>query len=289
MSVRSLQGSRMPNLERRTTNPYHGDRHRMRDRFDYATCWDLLERLQATHRVLRFADVEGGSPDEPFVLLRHDIDYSTDAAIAMAEQEAARGIRATYFLLLNGFYYNLLDARHAAVPARLVELGHEVGLHYDVNFLYKFAERRWVDLVHMQADILGRLSGQPVVSIAMHQPGLYGDDPMRGRTTYLNAYDDRFFKEMRYLSDSARAWRDATWQLLESGPLPRQIQLVLHPINWNATDRSRKAIFEGIHTTLAAEIAAAGDVLLGQIDRHSGVVEHEAALRLQTARATVDK
>jgi hypothetical protein len=251
--------------------------------FDYPTYWTILDKVRTTHRLQRFVDLKDEAPAEPFVVLRHDVDYSPAAAIELAEQEAACGVRATYFLLLNGFYYNLLDPKHAQVPARLADLGHEVGLHYDVNFLYRFAESRWEDLIGVQAGVLEALSGRPVVSIAMHQPGLVGDDPLRHRTHYLNAYDDRFFRDMCYLSDSARAWRDAAWNLLVEGPLPPRVQLALHPINWGPTDRTRDAIFTGIHAGLADEIHAAGRVLRDQIDRHAGVVEHEA--RLERNRA----
>lgn len=249
-----------------------------RDRFDYDTYWSILDKVRATHRLLRFADVENELPPAPFVLLRHDIDYSLAAALEMASEEARHGVRASYFLLLNGLYYNLLDPRHADVPARLVELGHEVALHYDVNFLYRFPESRWQELLRLQATVLENLSGRPVVSIAMHQPGLNGADPLRHRTSYLNAYDDRFFRDMCYMSDSARAWRDDTWRMLANGPLPARVQLVLHPINWAAIDRSRRAIFTGIHTALADDVRAAGRVLLDQIDRHAAVVQHEADL-----------
>ena len=249
-----------------------------RDRFDYDTFWTLLDRVRASHRLLRFADVRNGLPETPFVLLRHDIDYSPAAALEMAAQETARGVRASYFLLLNGPYYNVLDPRHAHVPARLVELGHEVGLHYDVNFLYGFAASRWQDLVRLQATLLESLSGQPIVSIAMHQPGLHGADPLRHSTDYLNAYDDRFFRDMCYISDSARAWRDDAWNLLVKGPLPPRVQLALHPINWGRADRSRHAIFTGIHAALADDLQSLGAVLIDQIDRHAGVVEHEASL-----------
>jgi len=250
----------------------------MQDRFDYQTLWAILDRLRATHRLVRFADLRDGIPDEPLAILRHDVDYRPEAALALAREEAAHGVRATYFLLLNGFYYNLLDARYATVAAQLVQLGHEVGLHYDVNFLRRFPDREWPRLMQMQADVLTTLSGQPVASIAMHQPGLYGDDPLRHRPDlpFLNAYDDRFFRAMTYVSDSCRAWRDATWELLTKGPVPKQLQLALHPLNWGPLDRDRQTIFEDVHATLAREIDTAGKELLAQIARHQAVVEHTA-------------
>jgi hypothetical protein len=253
----------------------------MQDRFDYETFWQILDRVRETHRIVRFADVRDRVPDEPFAILRHDVDYSTDAALRMAADESARGVRATYFLLLNGAYYNVFDPRHASVPARLVALGHEVGLHYDVTFLRQFPRTRWRELMRLQAAVLEGLSGEPVVSIAMHQPGIHGDDPLRGQPEFdfVNAYDDRFVRDATYLSDSCRAWRDAAWELLTRGPLPRAIQLALHPLNWNVHDRDRVAIFQDLHVGLAREIESAGCELLDKIERHQSVIEHEARQR----------
>lgn len=251
----------------------------MRDRFDHETYWWILDRLSRTHRPVRFADLKPGLPDAPFFILRHDVDYSPAAALHLAEMEAARGVRATYFLLLNTSYYNLLSPEHAGVARRLAELGHEVGLHYDLRFLQAFPRQRWEELVDEQAGLLGRLSGVPVESIAVHQPALVGEDPLRGRTRFLDAYADRFFKEMVYVSDSCRAWRDAAWRMLDTGPLPERLQLVLHPINWGPLDRDRVAIFAGVHAELRARLDDAERDLAREVARHSGVLEHEARLR----------
>jgi hypothetical protein len=257
----------------------------MKDCFDYPTYWEMLGRLTGTHRAVRFADIVDAAPAAPFFILRHDVDYSTNAALEMAEQESARGIRATYFLLPNGPYYNLLDPEHAGVPRRLVELGHEVGLHYDARLFHLFVPDRWEALVRAQIAVLQALSGSEVVSMAMHQPALHGDDPLRGFTGLVNAYADRFVRDMPYISDSCRAWRDASWFLLESGDLPSCFQLALHPINWSLHDRGRADIFRSVHNDLAAAIQAAGDDLLDKINCHAGVLEHDARVRRLAADA----
>lgn len=248
----------------------------MGDRFDYRAYWQLLDHLMSSHQAVCFADVNDRFPSQPFFILRHDVDYSLEAALALAEQEARRKVRATYFLLPNGPYYNLLAPEHARVPASLAALGHEIGLHYDVGLLRQFPADQRMDLVRMQVSLLERLSGSRVQAISMHQPGLNGDDPLKHRTEYANAYDDRFFKEMTYISDSCQAWRDHAWQTLTTGPLPRQFQLALHPINWSAEHRDRRLVFSSIHDDLTRSISAAGSRLMEQISRHPAVVEHVA-------------
>jgi hypothetical protein len=246
------------------------------DSFDYETLWRLLARIGGRHRFVRFADLIDGQPQGPFCLLRHDVDYTLYAALALAREEAARGIRATYFLLVNSAYYNLLSPSHAHVPAAIADLGHEVGLHYDVRLLRHFARERWDDLLGTQVALLEALSGQSVRSIAMHQPGLNGDDPFHDTAQYLNAYADRFTKEMPYLSDSCRAWRNEAWRTLTAEDLPDRFQLALHPLNWAEGDRDRFTIFHDLHVDLANAVLEEGEELVARIAVHAGVVEHTA-------------
>jgi hypothetical protein len=247
----------------------------MRDRFDYETYWWILARLGRTHRCVRFCDFSAGDPPDPSFILRHDIDYSPDAALRLAEQEAERGVFATYFLLVGTRYYNLAAPEHAHVPRRLAELGHEVGLHYDVNSFRAFARGEWSRLLEAQARLLGELAGTPVASIAMHQPALNGEDPFRDERRFVNAYEPRFVRDATYVSDSCRAWRDSGWAMFASGDVPKRLHLCLHPINWSEQDRDRTAIFQSVHDELCGEIRRAGDDLLAKIAVHSGVLEHE--------------
>ncbi|HVG22641.1 MAG TPA: hypothetical protein VND45_00685 [Thermoanaerobaculia bacterium] len=252
----------------------------LRDSFDYATYWSLLSRIGETHRIVRFGDVREGEPEGDFCILRHDVDYSPRAALRLAEQENERGVRATYFLLAGTGYYNLLAPEHAHVARALVAMGHEVGLHYDVRFFKPFAKEEWPRLLRAQAALLGELAGEAVTSIAMHQPGLHGEDPFGGKELgFVNAYDERFTRAMTYVSDSCRAWRDGAWSMLTSGELPQRLQLALHPINWGEGDRDREAIFREVHEELMAATAEKRDELLAQIACHTGVLEHEARSR----------
>jgi hypothetical protein len=248
----------------------------MLDSFTYSAYATLVERLARTHRLVRFAELAGPAPAHPFVILRHDVDYSPRAALQMATLEAEAGWRTTYFLLPNGPYYNLLSPEHAGLPRRLVELGHEVGLHYDVRLFDAFPRERWDAILDAQAHLLAALSGERVASIAMHQPALNGADRFASREDLVNAYHPRFVREATYVSDSCRAWRDASWRILFEGPLPDRLHLCIHPVNWAERDRNRSEIFAGARRELLHSIEASHADLMEKVSAHAAVKEHEA-------------
>ncbi|MDQ6803037.1 MAG: hypothetical protein M3041_19720 [Acidobacteriota bacterium] len=240
----------------------------MHDAFDFDTYWWIVNRIASNNRCTQFRN----PAPEPFFILRHDVDYSPAAALRLAQMEAQRSMHATYFLLTGSRYYNLCAPEHAHFARRLTELGHEVGLHYDINTFRAFPENEWPALLRAQANLLSELAGQRVVSIAMHQPALSGGDPFRSDSLgFINAYG----VDAVYISDSCRAWRDSAWSMLTTGDIPKRLQLNLHPINWSDRDRDRDEIFRGVHQQLMDEIRSARDQLLSQIAVHDGVVEHE--------------
>jgi hypothetical protein len=158
-------------------------------------------------------------------------------------------------------------------------MGHEVGLHYDVKFLEAFPRQTWPELIRTQATLLGKLTGTRVSAIAMHQPGLNGEDPLRHSGDYMNAYDDRFCRDMPYFSDSCRAWWDPAWEMLASGSTPPRFQLALHPVNWAEQDRDRETIFASLHKDLVQAVESAGAELLRRIGEHRGVLQHQSRAR----------
>ena len=99
----------------------------MRIDFSYDSYRSLLDLVAKPRKCVTFGELSDGVPDGPVLILRHDIDMSLDAALRMAEIEAEMGVRATYFLLFSGAWYNLMGNPGAEAPRRLRQLGHEVG------------------------------------------------------------------------------------------------------------------------------------------------------------------
>lgn len=76
--------------------------------------------------VADYIESEAADKHERYVILRHDVDRMTSRAIAMAELEAERDIKATYYFRCSkgGIFP---DGAIRAIDA----MGHEVGYHYE--------------------------------------------------------------------------------------------------------------------------------------------------------------
>lgn len=230
---------------------------------------ELLAHAHATHEFVTFCEYDALPDGARSVLLRHDIDYSLPDALHMARLEANMGVRATYFLLLGSPFYNLLSPENSAAARELCALGHEVGLHYDVAALLAGGEP--LRVLDAQAALLGELSGQPVASIAMHNPSVNGEDVCRS-APYINAYAPQYTGA--YHSDSCMAWRDSFITLL-GGELPPRLQLLIHPCLWTEQRLPRAQKLDRIYSATQQEAQRAFSQMRHVWAGHSGVAEHD--------------
>jgi hypothetical protein len=144
------------------------------------------------------------------LILRHDVDLSLDAALAVAEVEADEEAWSTWFLMTRSVFYNLASSEGERAMARLRELGHRVAHH----------------AVFPHVDLDERF--EPVV--AWHNPDPeFMRAPLDGA---VNVMEPTFFDPDHYRSDSNQVWRHGC----PHGPLARGefewLQLLTHPEIW---------------------------------------------------------
>ena len=72
--------------------------------FDLAHYRELVEAARTGGYRFAFFDSDPQAGD---VLLRHDVDLSLEAAVALAELEAELEAPATYFVMTESVFYNL--------------------------------------------------------------------------------------------------------------------------------------------------------------------------------------
>jgi hypothetical protein len=157
----------------------------------------------------RFAGFDR-EPEPGVVILRHDVDLSLDAAVAVAEVEHEEGAAATYFLMTRSVFYNLASTEGERAVGRLRALGqrvahHAVWPHVDLDERFE-AVVAWhnPDPEFMQAEIPGAVN-------VMRPP---------------------FFDPERYRSDSNQHWRNGCpHEQLARGDF-EWLQLLTHPEIW---------------------------------------------------------
>ena len=202
-------------------------------------------------RLLEFISREMGyplcplreAPDEgPFVILRHDVDFSLAKAREMAELDHEAGARSTFFVLLTAPYYNPFSAAGVRALREIADLGHEIGLHYDSSEFEAMDTEGRRRRVGVRAAALADAVGQPVTSIAQHKPASSG--VRETFPAFRDAYDPHWIHEIGYLSDSRMRWGYPDVEGFFRAH--RRSQLLIHPLWWSAEPTDRVGAFRAV-------------------------------------------
>lgn len=218
--------------------------------YTYASYGALLEHIRSCGRIV--CPLRAVPESDPFTILRHDVDYSVLKAREMAAFEHRMGIRSTYCLLLTSPYYNLLADDNLNAAREIASMGHEIGFHYDTDGFSGLDHDGQVGRVMELARFLSTAVGTPVTSIAQHNPSV---TPVRIRVpSYVDAYSNRFFREIAYLSDSRRLF--GTPDLKAFFEQHARSQLLIHPLWWHDQGKNRWESFAAIREAILADVTA---------------------------------
>ena len=72
--------------------------------------------------------------DRKDVIWRHDVEFSPDIALKMAEIEHDLGVQTTYFFQTHSEFYNTFEPYFTNILKRIKNLGHHIGLHFDSHY-----------------------------------------------------------------------------------------------------------------------------------------------------------
>ena len=195
--------------------------------------------------------------------LRHDVDLHLHRITDMAELEAASGVKATYFVMVEG-HYNVLLPQNRGILRDLVDMGHEIGYHYTTT-----------EGFYENLKLLERTAATEIRSIVLHEPHL-NSDPLKNAAYYVHPHA---YPHSYYISDSCRGWRDENLLKILTQK-QRSVLLNIHPELWlTPTARYRTEYLE--FTTLPAMDHFAHDHIRNHIAPDWG--QHDA-VRLDTER-----
>ena len=246
----------------------------MFDQFTYEE-YDKITRIFTPNLTnLVFSDFCNKNVPNSYFILRHDIDYCLSAAYDLAYFESKKGLRASYFLLLSSNNYNLLSEDSRDFPKKLIDLGHEVGLHYDIMAMSNDNNMSKKDSLMFEIEILSNLSGKDIKSIAMHNPSIYGADFFADEKDFINVYNDKFTKDIKYFSDSCGAWRDEAYYTFTTLKLPDRLQLLTHPLFWGKTKGDRWKRLNAFIKKKHTKIKQLKKRTKNNWENHEGLIQH---------------
>ena len=246
--------------------------------FTLAKYDELLQGLKdAGYRFITFekycADKDALG-NEPFVILRHDVDLKAENSLATAKLEHSLGIAASY-------YFRVVEqSNKPAIIKAIGEMGHEIGYHYEDMTICGGDVTNAIG--HFEKQLTYFRQYYPVKTICMHGAPRSKFD---GRDLWKQfdyhdygivgePYFDVDFSKVFYLTDTGRRWdgfnvsvRDKVpvyqdeWKrqgwayhgtddildAIGTGVFPRQLMMTTHPQRW--TDRRGEWLREKVGQT----------------------------------------
>lgn len=164
---------------------------------------------------------------EKVIYMRHDIDVGVRNALEVAKLEKGLGIRSTYFVRLHADY-NPFSFENFQRIKKISDMGHEIGLHFFPGFAtaFKGDMKRVFDA---EVKLLSEALGKPIHGYAFHEPER--TKPGAITTELYDAYDPKFVKDIKYISDSGGKWREGcACEAIKSGY--KKLCILTHPMWW---------------------------------------------------------
>jgi len=201
--------------------------------FTYSFYERLLDCLVSQEFTFHFFGDESG---QKVAYLRHDCDFSIELGLKLGQFEAKKGVRATYFVMLESDAYDVRE--HASQLSELIQLGHQVGLHYVLN-----SDMDQQEKIRKQANELSDLIGESIKAFSVHRPAYLSSKGLNVTQLQvpglINTYDEIFFKPGQYISDSNHHWRCGDPLSFLINTPHNMVQLLTHPIWWTEHECDR--------------------------------------------------
>ena len=100
----------------------------MHNRFSYYEYKEIISLIQDYLPIVSFNDVIDKGLKK-YCVIRHDIEYSMDRALKLAQLENELNIKSTYCVQVRNNIYNAISDKNIDIVKQIISLGHEIALH----------------------------------------------------------------------------------------------------------------------------------------------------------------
>jgi hypothetical protein len=172
--------------------------------------------------------------EENIALWRHDIDFSPQRALALANIEASLGVVATYYVQLSSRYYSVFEPETCAVLRQINQLGHDIGLHFDTEVLAHQNGADYESRLKFEANVLEQVLETEISSFTLHNPTTIVGVALDSLTHagLANGSASAIRKHFEYCSDSNGIWRFRTLREVVEDKSVVRLYALTHPEWW---------------------------------------------------------
>lgn len=170
------------------------------------------------------------------ILWRHDLDFSVHRARRLAQIEAEEGVNSTFFVNIHSDFYNALEPEIMDIIFEIIELGHNLGLHFDpIPYTRKIIDIFDLEpYLNLEKEILERIFKTSISALSFHNPEAANCLSVTQEVLcgMVNSYSEYLKLNYGYCSDSNGYWRfERLEDVLKSGKYEK-LQVLTHDGWW---------------------------------------------------------
>lgn len=194
--------------------------------------------LQKCKKMNTFYGFEDAKQQTNAIIMRHDIDFSVNRAVALSQIENDENVFATYFVYLHSETYSVLEKETTQKLEKIIDNGGKIGLHFEAAFYdnLNFGDKELLeDKIRYEKNLLENLLGISINTMSFHNPDIGGnwhtiDDWMLGEC--INVYGEYFRNNFKYCSDSNGYWRYERLEQVLQKFGEKKLHILTHPVWW---------------------------------------------------------
>lgn len=212
----------------------------------------FVKAKEAGYRVITLKEYFLNEYDgnEKIIVNRIDVDFKIKRLETIIEIFREQGVKASVYLRLHSPEYNLLAIGSMRTVHRLIGTGCEIGLHTELMDVQGYCNVEGKELLRQEIDLFKTIFGIRLYGTASHGDmthynnlDFWKENRPEDFDLMYEAYDDKLWKNCRYVSDSE--W--TRWKAYENGELIKGdrrspiehmkdkckvLHLLTHPESW---------------------------------------------------------
>tara|TARA_R110001583_G_scaffold3112_2_gene20562 strand:+ start:842 stop:1612 length:771 start_codon:yes stop_codon:yes gene_type:complete len=215
----------------------------MHNRFSYDEYKEIISLIQKYLPIVSFNDVIDNNL-EKYCVIRHDVEYSMDRALKLAQLEYELKIKSTYCIQVRNNIYNAISDKNIEIAKQINDLGHEIALHQDPPA--GFGDYRLKGYLLQDMKTLSMYYDLPIKIFSYHRPKPEYLQKYFTVEDKINTNGNKFFHyiggdsgivkpeelNVTYLADSNHKWKWGDPKEVDFSKI-NKLQMNMHPYSWS--------------------------------------------------------